>query len=127
MARQVRRDIIRMLAMANSGHTGGSLGMADIFTALYFRVLQHNPHEFWQDHDKDMVFLSNGHIAPVWYSVLARSGYFPLSELNYPAADQLLSPGSSDLRSEASGNQDRFRISWPGTFCCSRCRAWSAY
>jgi transketolase len=82
MARQVRRDVVRMLAMANSGHTGGSLGMADIFTALYFRVLQHNPHEFWQDHDKDMVFLSNGHIAPVWYSVLARSGYFPLSELN---------------------------------------------
>jgi transketolase len=82
MARQVRRDIIRMLAMANSGHTGGSLGMADIFTALYFRVLQHKPHEFWQYQDGDMVFLSNGHIAPVWYSVLARSGYFPLSELN---------------------------------------------
>ena len=82
MARQVRRDIIRMLAMANSGHTGGSLGMADVFTALYFRVLQHKPHEFWQNHDQDLVFLSNGHIAPVWYSVLARSGYFPLSELN---------------------------------------------
>jgi len=82
MARQVRRDIIRMLAMANSGHTGGSLGMADIFTALYFRILQHKPHEFWQSHDQDLVFLSNGHIAPVWYSVLARSGYFSLSELN---------------------------------------------
>lgn len=82
MARQVRRDIIRMLAMANSGHTGGSLGMADIFTALYFRLLQHKPHEFWQNHDQDLVFLSNGHIAPVWYSVLARSGYFSLSELN---------------------------------------------
>jgi transketolase len=71
-----------MLAMANSGHTGGSLGMADVFTALYFRVLQHKPHEFWQYQDGDMVFLSNGHIAPVWYSVLARSGYFPLGELN---------------------------------------------
>ena len=82
MARQVRRDIIRMLAMANSGHTGGSLGMADIFTALYFRVLQHEPHNFWLNADQDLVFLSNGHIAPVWYSVLARSGYFPLSELN---------------------------------------------
>ena len=82
MARQVRRDVVRMLSMANSGHTGGSLGMADIFTALYFRVLQHNPHEFWNHDDEDMVFLSNGHIAPVWYSVLARSGYFPLSELN---------------------------------------------
>ena len=82
MARQVRRDIIRMLVKANSGHTGGSLGMADIFTALYFRVLQHEPHQFWQSHDQDLVFLSNGHIAPAWYSVLARSGYFPLIELN---------------------------------------------
>ncbi|MBV5303551.1 MAG: transketolase [Chlorobium sp.] len=82
MARQVRRDIIRMLAMANSGHTGGSLGMADVFTALYFRVLKHDPHQFWNNNDKDLVFLSNGHIAPVWYSVLARSGYFPISELN---------------------------------------------
>ena len=82
MARQVRRDVIRMLAMANSGHTGGSLGMADIFTALYFRLLRHKPHEFWKLHDEDMVFLSTGHIVPAWYSVLARSGYFPLSELN---------------------------------------------
>jgi len=82
MARQVRRDIIRMLALANSGHTGGSLGMADVFTALYFRVLKHDPHQFWNNNDKDIVFLSNGHIAPVWYSVLARSGYFPISELN---------------------------------------------
>lgn len=81
MARQVRRDIVRMLVMANSGHTGGSLGMADIFTALYFRLISHNPHGFWEHDDEDMVFLSNGHIAPVWYSVLARSGYFPLSEL----------------------------------------------
>ena len=56
--------------------------MADIFTALYFRVLQHEPHQFWQSHDQDLVFLSNGHIAPAWYSVLARSGYFPLIELN---------------------------------------------
>ena len=82
MARQVRRDIIRMLARANSGHTGGSLGMADIFTALYFRLLQKDPHKFWQSDDQDFVFLSNGHIAPVWYSVLARSGYFPIGELN---------------------------------------------
>ncbi|MEI8032172.1 MAG: transketolase [Chlorobiaceae bacterium] len=81
MARQVRRDIVRMLSQANSGHTGGSLGMADIFTALYFRILEHKPHEFWPHHGQDMVFLSNGHIAPVWYSVLARSGYFSLSEL----------------------------------------------
>ena len=82
MARQVRRDVVRMLAAANSGHTGGSLGMADVFTALYFSVLQHEPHNFWSCDENDMVFLSHGHIAPVWYSVLARSGYFPLSELN---------------------------------------------
>ncbi|NTU86811.1 MAG: transketolase [Chlorobiaceae bacterium] len=81
MATQVRRDIIRMLALANSGHTGGSLGMADIFTALYFRLLRQNPHAFWEHGEEDMVFLSNGHIAPVWYSVLARSGYFPIAEL----------------------------------------------
>ncbi|ABB24054.1 MAG: transketolase [Pelodictyon luteolum] len=81
MARQVRRDIVRMLSMASSGHTGGSLGMADIFTALYFRVLRHRPHDFWDHGDQDLLFLSNGHIAPVWYSVLARSGYFCLSEL----------------------------------------------
>jgi transketolase len=83
MARQVRRDVVRMLVKANSGHTGGSLGMADIFTALYFRILRHHPHEFWEGYDHDMLFLSNGHIAPVWYSVLARSGYFSLDELNY--------------------------------------------
>ena len=83
MARQVRRDIIRMLARSQSGHTGGSLGMADIFTALYFRILQHHPHQFGQGADHDMLFLSNGHIAPVWYSVLARSGYFSLDEMNY--------------------------------------------
>ncbi|MGB0130630.1 transketolase [Chlorobium sp.] len=81
MATQVRRDIIRMLALANSGHTGGSLGMADIFTALYFRLLRQNPHAFREHGEEDMVFLSNGHIAPVWYSVLARSGYFPIAEL----------------------------------------------
>ncbi|NTW52383.1 MAG: transketolase [Chlorobiaceae bacterium] len=83
MARQVRRDIVRMLVKSNSGHTGGSLGMADIFTALYFKVLKHHPHQFHDDRDYDLLFLSNGHIAPVWYSVLARSGYFSLDELNY--------------------------------------------
>jgi transketolase len=81
MARQIRRDIIRMLTMAQSGHTGGSLGMADIFTALYFKILKHNPHTFWDDLNQDFLFLSNGHISPVWYATLARAGYFPLSEL----------------------------------------------
>ncbi|MBF0585398.1 transketolase [Prosthecochloris sp. N3] len=81
MARQVRRDVVRMLNQAASGHTGGSLGMADVFTTLYFKILRHDPHNFWDRPDQDLVFLSNGHIVPVWYSVLARCGYFPLEEL----------------------------------------------
>lgn len=81
MACQVRRDVVRMLTRASSGHTGGSLGMADVFTALYFKVMRHDPHDFRGTADRDMLFLSNGHIVPVWYSVLARSGYFQLKEL----------------------------------------------
>jgi len=81
MARQVRRDVVRMLNQASSGHTGGSLGMADVFTTLYFKIIRHDPHGFWDNADQDLVFLSNGHIVPVWYSVLARCGYFPLEEL----------------------------------------------
>ncbi len=81
MACQVRRDVVRMLTSAASGHTGGSLGMADVFTALYFRIMRHNPHDFRNTADRDMLFLSNGHIVPVWYSTLARSGYFQLEEL----------------------------------------------
>jgi transketolase len=80
MARQIRRDIIHMLAIAQTGHSGAPLGMADIFTALYFNVLNidsKNP-EF---EDRDYFFLSIGHIAPVWYATLARRGYFPIEEL----------------------------------------------
>jgi len=79
---QVRRDIVRMVSGAKSGHPGGSLGCADLFTALYFKVLNHNPKNFTMDaKGEDLFFLSNGHISPVWYSVLARSGYFDISEL----------------------------------------------
>lgn len=82
IASQVRRDIIRMTSHAQSGHPGGSLGCADFLTALYFEVLQHNPTKFeLQGHGQDMFFLSNGHISPLWYSVLARSGYFTINEL----------------------------------------------
>ena len=81
MARQVRRDIVRMLTMAKSGHTGGSLDMADMMTAMYFHLLNHHPEKFSSGKDQDFLFLSNGHVAPVWYSVLARSGYFPLNRL----------------------------------------------
>jgi transketolase len=79
---QVRRDIIRMISDAQSGHPGGSLGCADFLTALYFEILNAQPENFTLDGmHEDMFFLSNGHISPVWYSVLARRGYFPVSEL----------------------------------------------
>jgi len=82
IASQVRRDIIRQVAEVNSGHPGGSLGCADFFTAMYFHILDHDPAFIMEGKDEDMFFLSNGHISPVWYSVLARSGYFPVEELN---------------------------------------------
>lgn len=82
IASQVRRDIVRMVAGANSGHPGGSLGCTDFLTVLYFEVMKHNPDHFTMDgKNEDLFFLSNGHISPVWYSVLARSGYFPVDEL----------------------------------------------
>lgn len=81
IARQIRRDIVRMLVLSQSGHTGGSLGMSDIFASLYFHVLKHDVKNFWENPDQDFLFLSNGHISPVWYSALARAGYFPVAEL----------------------------------------------
>lgn len=82
IAVQVRRDIVRMVHACQSGHPGGSLGCADLFTALYFRVMKHSPSPFDMDgRGQDLFFLSNGHISPLFYSVLARSGYFPVEEL----------------------------------------------
>lgn len=82
IATQVRRDIVRMVSGANSGHPGGSLGCADFLTVLYFKQMKHNPDHFNMDaRNEDVFYLSNGHISPVWYSVLARSGYFPIEEL----------------------------------------------
>lgn len=83
IASQVRRDIVRQVNAVNSGHPGGSLGCTDFFVAMYFRILKHSPENFSMDGiEEDLFFLSNGHISPVWYSVLARSGYFPISELS---------------------------------------------
>lgn len=81
MASQIRRDIVRMVHGAASGHPGGSLGCTDYFTALYFRVLKHSPEFNMNGTNEDLFFLSNGHISPVFYSALARSGYFDIKEL----------------------------------------------
>lgn len=81
-AAQVRRDIIRMVHGAKSGHPGGSLGCADFLTALYFELMELEPDSFRTDGvGQDMFFLSNGHITPVLYSVMARRGFFPVKEL----------------------------------------------
>ena len=81
-ATQVRRDIVRMVNGVMSGHPGGSLGCADYLVALYFEVMNHNPTDFNMDGtNEDIFFLSNGHISPVFYSVLARSSYFDVAEL----------------------------------------------
>ncbi len=80
MANTIRQDIIKMLVEAGSGHSAGPLGMADIFTALYFDVMNHRPKQpDWAE--RDVLILSNGHIVPVRYATMARSGYFPVKEL----------------------------------------------
>jgi transketolase len=82
-ASQVRRDIVRMVHAVNSGHPGGSLGCTDFLVALYDEIMRHQPNPFNMDgKGEDVFFLSNGHISPVFYSVLSRSGYFPVNELN---------------------------------------------
>ena len=81
IAAQVRRDILRMVHGVNSGHPGGSLGCTDFFTALYFKIMHHNPSFNMDGVGEDVFFLSNGHISPVFYATLARSGYFDPSEL----------------------------------------------
>lgn len=79
---QVRRDIVRQVHKVNSGHPGGSLGCAEFFSALYQEVMEHDTNFNMDGIGEDLFFLSNGHISPVFYSVLARSGYFPIEELN---------------------------------------------
>ena len=82
IAAQVRRDIVRMVHGVQSGHPGGSLGCTEFFTALYFEIMNRKPGFDIDGKDEDIFFLSNGHISPVFYSVLARSGYFPIEELS---------------------------------------------
>lgn len=80
-ARQIRRDIVRMVHGCQSGHPGGSLGCVEYFTALYFKIMNHNSDFKMDATDEDVFILSNGHISPVFYSTLARSGYFGVAEL----------------------------------------------
>jgi len=82
LSTQVRRDIVRMVHAVQSGHPGGSLGCTELLVKLYFDTMNIDPHAFDMDGvGEDVFFLSNGHISPVWYSVLARRGYFPVEEL----------------------------------------------
>ena len=78
---QVRRDIVRQVSSAGSGHPGGSLGCADLLTILFFRIMDHDPQFNMDAKNEDVFFLSNGHISPLYYSILARAGYFDPSEL----------------------------------------------
>lgn len=83
IAAQIRRDIVRMVHGSSSGHPGGSLGCTDFLTALYFKIMKHNPSPFNMDAtDEDVFVLSNGHISPLFYSILARAGYFDIKELS---------------------------------------------
>ncbi len=82
IASQIRRDIVRMVHGSSSGHPGGSLGCTEFFTALYFKVMKHDPSFNMDATNEDVFFLSNGHISPVFYSTLARSGYFDIKELS---------------------------------------------
>jgi transketolase len=81
IASQIRRDIVRMVHAVQSGHPGGSLGCADYFTALFFHTMKHDTQFSMDGKNEDLFFLSNGHISPVYYSALARSGYFDVKEL----------------------------------------------
>ena len=78
---QLRRDVLRMVHAVQSGHPGAPLGCAEFFVALYFDQLHHNPDFNMDGKGEDLFFLSNGHLSAGWYSVLARSGYFPVEEL----------------------------------------------
>ncbi len=81
-ASQIRRDIVRMVHAVQSGHPGGSLGCTDFLTALYFKTMKHQPSFNMDGINEDVFFLSNGHISPVFYACLARTGYFPVQELS---------------------------------------------
>lgn len=127
LANQIRQDLIKSLVAAGSGHSAGPLGMADVFTALYFNLLKHNPkYPFWEE--RDMFVLSNGHICPVLYATLANAHYFPRKELltlrkfgsrlqghphrtALPGLETTSGPLGSGL-SQAAGMASAFQMDW---------------
>ena len=121
IASQVRRDIVRMVAGAQSGHPGGSLSSTDILTDLYFNEMKINPSDWKRDgKNEDIFILSEGHITPVYYSILARRGYFPVAELaTFRQFGSRLGPSFS--RKRTSWHYPGFRFFGTGTFCSSRC------
>lgn len=153
VANQVRRDIVRMVHAVNSGHPGGSLGCTDYFVALYFDIMKHDPANFDMDgKGEDLFFLSQGHISPVWYSTLARAGYFEVSELatfrklntrlqGHPATEEGL-PGirvasgslgqglsvaiGAALTKKANGENDRFVYTLHGDGELQEGQVWEA-
>ena len=121
IASQVRRDIVRMVHGVQSGHPGGSLGCTDYLTALYFDVMKHDPAFNMNGTGEDLFFLSNGHISPVFYSVLARSGYFPVEELGYFSQIEQQVAGPPSHPRAFARRKSRKRVSRPGNECGPGC------
>ena len=121
IAAQERRDIVRMVYEAQSGHPGGSLGCVEFFTALYFKIMDRKPGFDIDGKDEDIFFLSNGHISPVWYSTLARAGYFPLNELSTYRKINSRVQGHPATAEHLPGIQGSVRIAGPGNECGNRC------
>ena len=113
IAAQERRDIVRMVYEAQSGHPGGSLGCVEFFTALYFKVMERKPGFDIDGKGEDIFFLSNGHISPVWYTTLARAGYFPLAVLASRAQRQRICGARACCLSGLPPRSSERKTNWP--------------
>ena len=118
---QVRRDILRMVHKVNSGHPGGSLGCAEFFVALYFEIMNRKDGFDMNGLEEDIFFLSNGHISPVFYSVLSRSGYFPVDELNTFRLINSRLQGHPTTQEGLPGVRVASGSHWTRTLCCCWC------
>ena len=115
---QVRRDILRMVHKVNSGHPGGSLGCAEFFVSLYGKIMDHDTNFNMDGVNEDLFFLSNGHISPVYYSTLARNGYFPVCKHTFSKASSCCRRSCSDLSSD-SFNSRTSRFAFLREYCPS--------